>query len=193
MWKTVIITIEEDKIYQYKISRGEQYLTFEDFLQALRESSDFRTYFNQLLADAPFLAFFWECRAVNKERSQEPFEFVVVKSPTLARIKEDGSPFYTYFKNKKQAVTFANLRADAQLIVPTPNASECYAHIAEFVRKAPVEQQDVFWRLAGNVFYQQLDGRKRWWSTSGLGVHWLHIRMDTIPKYYQYRPYRNER
>ncbi|MDF9799652.1 hypothetical protein OKW21_004915 [Catalinimonas alkaloidigena] len=27
-------------------------------------------------------------------------------------------------------------------------------------------------------------------STSGLGVYWLHIRLDSRPKYYQFDPYR---
>ena len=29
-----------------------------------------------------------------------------------------------------------------------------------------------------------------WVSTSGLGVSWLHIRIDTRPKYYSYAPFR---
>jgi hypothetical protein len=28
-----------------------------------------------------------------------------------------------------------------------------------------------------------------WLSTSGLGVAWLHIRLDSTPKYYQHQPY----
>ena len=29
-----------------------------------------------------------------------------------------------------------------------------------------------------------------WLSTSGLGVYWLHVRLDSYPKYYTYRPYK---
>jgi hypothetical protein len=32
-------------------------------------------------------------------------------------------------------------------------------------------------------------GRRFWISTSGLGVPWVHVRLDSYPKYYQYRPY----
>lgn len=29
-----------------------------------------------------------------------------------------------------------------------------------------------------------------WVSTSGLGVSWLHVRLDSRPKYYTYAPYK---
>lgn len=32
-----------------------------------------------------------------------------------------------------------------------------------------------------------------WVSTSGLGVPWLHVRLDDAPKYYTHRPFRDPR
>ena len=29
-----------------------------------------------------------------------------------------------------------------------------------------------------------------WTSTSGLGVYWLHVRLDSRPKYYQHQPFK---
>lgn len=29
-----------------------------------------------------------------------------------------------------------------------------------------------------------------WLSTSGLGVYWLHVRLDTRPKYYNHDEYK---
>ncbi|WP_391540805.1 DUF6940 family protein [Halomicronema hongdechloris] len=34
------------------------------------------------------------------------------------------------------------------------------------------------------------ESRPRWVNASGLGVAWLHVRLDTRPKYYQHEPYR---
>lgn len=34
------------------------------------------------------------------------------------------------------------------------------------------------------------DNNVVWFSTSGLGVAWLHFRIDPFPKYYTYRPYK---
>jgi NADH:ubiquinone oxidoreductase subunit len=30
-----------------------------------------------------------------------------------------------------------------------------------------------------------------WLSTAGMGVAWLHVRLDDRPKYYGYSPYRD--
>ena len=35
-----------------------------------------------------------------------------------------------------------------------------------------------------------LDVMGLWLSTAGLGVYWLHLRLDTRPKYYSFQPYR---
>jgi hypothetical protein len=37
---------------------------------------------------------------------------------------------------------------------------------------------------------KRLSASPVWLSTSGLGVYWLHVRLDTHPKYYQYQPYK---
>ena len=34
------------------------------------------------------------------------------------------------------------------------------------------------------------DNENIWLSTHGLGIPWLHIRIDTIPKYYSYKNYK---
>jgi len=33
-------------------------------------------------------------------------------------------------------------------------------------------------------------GDRLWISTAGLGVTWLHVRIDSSPKYYTHAPYR---
>ena len=33
--------------------------------------------------------------------------------------------------------------------------------------------------------------KKVWMSTSGLGVYWLHVRLDSRPKYYQFAEFAN--
>ena len=34
-----------------------------------------------------------------------------------------------------------------------------------------------------------LSDQPLWVSTCGLGVYWLHVRLDSFPKYYRYAPY----
>ena len=72
---------------------------------------------------------------------------------------------------------------------------EAYGHIGNFVRMAPDAQRVAFWAKVGAV-YEALVGQGRpvWLSTEGSGVPWLHVRMDSRPKYYhtaEYKPWRS--
>ena len=90
--------------------------------------------------------------------------------------------------------TFANLSGDATLIVPSPRTSEdAYGHFASFLRKAPVMQINTMWQKIGDVVLGTISDRPLWLSTAGGGVAWLHVRLDSSPKYYGYAPYRNAR
>jgi len=82
------------------------------------------------------------------------------------------------------------------------SVSSCYGHLANFVRGAPDVQIAKLWNLVAETLEEQLMGgagaavagaaidRPLWWSTAGTGVAWLHFRLDSRPKYYQYRPYK---
>jgi len=36
----------------------------------------------------------------------------------------------------------------------------------------------------------RLSDRPLWISTAGMGVNWLHVRLDSRPKYYRHAPYK---
>jgi hypothetical protein len=84
-----------------------------------------------------------------------------------------------------------NLGGDATLIVPREQADvACYPHLAAFVRGAPLTQQHDLLQKTGAALAQRLRDTPIWVSTSGLGVSWLHVRLDSRPKYYTYTPYK---
>jgi hypothetical protein len=62
--------------------------------------------------------------------------------------------------------------------------------LAAFVRLAPAQQQSALWRSVGEAMQRRLSKKPVWLSTAGAGVPWLHVRLDDLPKYYGYRPYR---
>ena len=94
-----------------------------------------------------------------------------------------------------EVVSFSNLRGDAELIAPTPDQDlplKYYTHLDAFVRQVPVEQIRKLLVKIGNDMEQmmkEMASKKIWLSTSGTGVYWLHVRLDTSPKYYTYKPY----
>jgi hypothetical protein len=89
-------------------------------------------------------------------------------------------------------VTFENLGRDAMLVVPCPLVDhKHYAHIGAFIRSAPPLQVHALLRSLGQAVLDRLSARPMWVSTAGMGVYWLHVRLDSIPKYYRHVPYTN--
>ena len=44
-------------------------------------------------------------------------------------------------------------------------------------------------RVLGDAVHEKISDAPLWVSTNGAGVAWLHVRLDSTPKYYSYRPY----
>ena len=121
-----------------------------------------------------------------------PFEFVLINSPWFCSRQTDTKVFENYFTEDDQGIVkFANLSGDAMLIVPSPRIdTDAYGHLAAFIRQAPSSQVDALWRMVGTTGKSLVGDIPVWLSTAGGGVAWLHVRLDSYPKYYGYSPYR---
>lgn len=115
-------------------------------------------------------------------------------------------------------VTFANLNNDSTLCAPCKMnhvRPDGYAHLATFLRSGPRQQVAELWTCVGRAVdgWTAATAAPVWVSTSGyvrplvkclftygtshpmtftdcsLSVHWLHVRLDPRPKYYQWQPY----
>ena len=126
---------------------------------------------------------------------QIPFEFILVKTQALENVPADLDSFADYFEQGKNVVSFWNLGRDAKLVAPCPLKDKdvsIYAHFAEFARNADNEQVCDFIKESANQMLSILNSnpsRRTWLSTSGTGIYWLHMRLDSYPKYYTYMPY----
>jgi hypothetical protein len=162
---------------------------------ALSTDADLRSLLTTSLRSAPFPAFFWEVAPLSPERAGAPFEYVIVDSPRLGAASADGEPFAKRFsEGAGSVISFPNLAGDARLVVPRPLGSvDAYVHLAAFVREGPSDQVDALWREVGREIERWRATRTDpvWVSTSGLAVHWLHVRLDPAPKYYTHSPYRS--
>jgi hypothetical protein len=194
MWKTQCERLHNDRTLKFKIEHDGQQVSNSEVLSQWQGDADFRTYFNAILSDSPFSAFRWETPSVSIAQLGQPFEFVLLNSPGLARTP-DAEAFAEHFrkvKSNEAAISFRNLGNDATLIVPVPQGpAEACGHVAAFVRLAPTSQQHELWQLVGKVMQSQVGHKPIWLSTAGAGVSWLHVRIDDRPKYYGYEPYRD--
>ncbi len=192
MWEPQIDDLDQGRLRLVKILHDGRVASYADVLERWQSDEVFRAFFIRTLAEAPQDAYLWETPPITKATAQRGFEFVLVDSPDLARLTPNPHSFASHFEAADaEVVEFANLGGDAFLVAPTPRAApHTYAHLAAFARGAPAEQQHAFWRTVGARVAGRLSDRPLWLSTCGLGVAWLHARLDSWPKYYTYQPYR---
>lgn len=196
MWQFQVETLESKRIQKFSLFADRQQLTYAEVIGLWQKNTSFNSFFNSLLADSPFSTYFWETPFITLSTINQKFEFVLVDNPRLQQANPNPHPFKKHFdtnSNNQQVITFTNLGKDAILVVPRPCLeNSVYTHIANFVRQAPSFQQITLWQIVGKVLQQNLNEKPIWVSTSGLGVYWLHIRLDSYPKYYSFQPYKTK-
>ena len=168
-------------------------LSFGNLFDLLENNADFACWYSETLAGCEFEAFFWELPPLTTGTFANDAEFVLIDSASLSRLRPDPVPFASQFARQRGAdvITFPNLGGDALLIVPVQIGSvDSYPHLSTFLRTAPRSQVSSLWQVAARTVRENLSPAPRWLSTAGLGVSWLHLRLDTRPKYYSYSPYK---
>lgn len=176
------------------LQSGDRRLTFQEVIEGWRSDAGFRGGFLAELRRTPFSAFFWEMPPLDDGARGRSFECVVLNGPALKRPRPDPSAFRTPFAAASGSIAvFENLSGDATLVAPRPLTDEAgYGHLAAFLNFAPDNQQHDLLAALGEAIGARLKASDAplWVSTAGLGVPWLHVQLDSTPKYYRHAPYR---
>jgi len=149
------------------------------------------------IASVPWNGVFWECAPVVGHDLEAPFRWVVLESMAVERLVADARPFRAPMARAAPGpmATFSNLGGDATLVAPRPGVDgEQDAHLVDFLRTAQSARRRALWRAVAEAANERLMARPHdpmWLSTSGLGVSWLHVRLDDRPKYVTWRPFRS--
>ena len=168
-------------------------ISFRDVLAGWRDEPGFRETTLTALAATGMPSFFWEMPPLDVTTLDRPYECMVLPAIGLDRLEPDPAAFAQKFAAAPDTpiVVFDNLGGDATLVAPRPLAPfSAYGHIAAFVRAAPAAQRHALLRAVSETATARLSARPLWLSTSGLGVVWLHVRLDAKPKYYACDRYR---
>lgn len=170
---------------KFKIIFNVNYDTFIN----LMKKKQFVLGFINILKQIPYLYYVIQTPCLYKNKNKK-FEFVIINTPGLSKIKTDTNVYKKYFKNKEIVTSFPNLSGDTTLIVPqilnTINKN-VYRNIQTFTNGAPINQQIILWKKV----FKELDKCKHkcFLNTHGFGFGWLHVRIDEKPKYYSHREY----
>ena len=193
-WTSEIESLDGARARKLTLFGDGSALSYAEVIENWRQDEEFNAYFSDLLAAMPFAAFFWETPPVTAYTTARAFECVVIGSPALARLEAEPAAFARPFavEPEDEVVTFENLGGDAWLVAPRPvPEAEGYPQLAAFLRAAPASQRSNLWSQTGEALIRLLSERPLWVSTSGLGVAWVHVRLDTWPKYHVHKPYRS--
>ncbi len=166
-------------------------LSWPEMIDGLRHDAAVREGLRAQLLAVPYDAYFWECCRV----SDDAFECVVLEASARAFTPGNHRAFAEHLADP--VATFESLGGDAMLIVPYPRRD--YGHLAAFLKTASDAEYHALMEAVGHAIARWVDGSGRpsrapdampWVSTAGMGVPWLHVRLDSRPKYYRHAPYR---
>ena len=187
--------LENGRIQHIKILENKTILTYGDVVQRWQDDQRFVEMFIQILANCAFTAFRWETPPITSATQSQEFQFVLLQDDWLGRRQPNTQAFANQLARREQqqtVATFPNLGGDAVMVVPAGLIEDsAYSEIASFSRHAPLKQQIDLWRAVGQAMSKHLGAEPVWLSCAGGGVAWLHVRLDSRPKYYGYAPFRH--
>ncbi len=192
MWQAAKATLDARTERWQLLAESGQVLSFAQVVRHWGSDASFRDYWSERLREVPFDAYCWECPPATVQNSSRPFECVFISSPSLDRMPPDPEPFSEYFRPDREVVTFESLGKDALLVAPCPaGPGSNFSHLASFVATASEARQSALWLATAAALEGRISTRPIWLSTAGGGVAWLHVRLDTTPKYYRHAAYRH--
>jgi len=184
--------------YRFRFFREDRKaVTFRDLITLLQSDDDFLHLYMQIFSNLNYTypGYYWECKPTKKDNLDDPFECIIVFDDSFKKLKTDVATYKEYYKTEDEAISFWNLSKNCMLICPNLLSDEIeqYTHLGSFMSGNLESQKEALWRLAAKEFESILEGGKRvWFSVAGKGVYYLHLRLDYWPKYYKYKPYKEE-
>jgi hypothetical protein len=181
-----------DTAVRFKILENESSISFQKVFKLWEKEPEFIDFYANSLKDFGFKAFFWEHPGLTENTISKPYECILQKSKTLDSRTINEQAFSDYLNSSNGAEDFLNLGKNARLVIPTKQSnSEIYKHFGSFIFNAENAQIQAFFQKVGTIVQREIEEKPMiWLNTAGMGVIWLHVRMDTKPKYYKTKNYK---
>lgn len=137
-------------------------------------------------AKGPFI---WQTSVLDAKERNEYREIIIPKR--FVHKSEYSGPFNEHITKKgnqkeKYAIGFWNVSRDAYLIIPKPRTRKNFQSLFHFSKNASTLQLRKFWiRVATEIRKMLKMYSKVYVNVEGSAVAYLHVRIDTKPKYYK--------
>ncbi len=184
---------QHEHTVRFRLKKDDAYLSFDEVFTLWEQSGEFVAFYIGELIKLDYKAFYWEHPAVNKEFLSKKYECILQRSKPLEHLSSNKEAFKDYLLSETEVTDFMNLGKNARLVIPIKKSDEeIYNHIGKFIRMADTRQILALFKRVGRVVKEEIEAQKLiWLNTAGLGVIWLHVRMDTRPKYYKTKRYKD--
>jgi len=186
------ISGRSDTAIRFKILKNDTPISFQEVFKLWENDADFIDFYVTAIKDFGFKAFFWEHPGLTKETIDRPYECILQKSENFDRRTVNEQAFADYLHSSNGAEDFLNLGKNARLVIPTKKLdAEVYKHFGSFILNAEAPQIHALFNKIGIIVQEEIENKPMiWLNTAGMGVIWLHVRMDTRPKYYRTKNYK---
>lgn len=191
MYSTKILGQDSTAI-RFNILKNDTLISFQEVFELWESNSDFIEFYVQSIKEFDFKAFFWEHPGLTMQTIVRPYECILQKSENFDSRIINERAFKDYLHTSNYVEDFLNLGKNARLVIPTKQSNaEVYKHLGSFIFHAESLQIQALFNRIGTVVQQEIEKQAMiWLNTAGMGVIWLHVRMDTKPKYYRTKNYK---
>lgn len=169
-------------------------MTFLDFYEGLVDDNQFREHVINIFKQSSLHEAFWEFPAYGRNSYNDKAEFVLNKSPRFP--PSNPETFREHFKGKiaGDIVQFKNISRDADLISICPSGErfdrKCSDIMAFMKSDNELAKHNLLIKIGQEMVKHTNSTQKKYLSTHGFGVSWLHVRICDTPKYYSHDAYK---
>lgn len=190
-YKIDLVAKSEDAA-RFRLKKGDNHLKFKEVFELWQDNTAFINFYKDELIKLNYPAFYWEHPALKTEFLNKNYECILLRSGRLEKLPVNEQAFKEHLSKKEEVVDFMNLGKNARLVVPTKKSEQAiYNHMGKFIRMASQKQITEVFKKIGQAITEEIEKQPIvWLNTAGLGVIWVHIRMDTRPKYYKTKQYK---
>jgi hypothetical protein len=169
-------------------------LSFATVIKYWKERAPFREFYTATLLKHGGNGCFWEHPRLNQSTADQASECVITQTDAFSQRTANFRPFAQAVSPGKSISIFPNLSGNALLAVPNQSEESRFngRDLISFLQTAPTDLVHGLWKAIGveTTTAIETEAPFHYLSTHGLGVLWLHVRLEKRPKYYHHRPYR---